>query len=79
MACLKSHGTAPDKDDLYPFAFITDDPFSEVLAAGHDRCIIPQMRENVDAWLDPHPNDLDSLFDILEDRERPYYEHRLAQ
>lgn len=76
VACLWSHWTAPGKDDLYSFAFITDDPPAEVLAAGHDRCIIPLKRENIDAWLDPDPNDLDSLYDILEDRERPFYEHR---
>ena len=26
--------------------------------------------------VDPDPNDLDSLYDILEDREQPYCEHR---
>lgn len=76
VACLWSHWTAPEKDDLYSFAFITDEPPAEVMAAGHDRSIIPLKRENLDAWLDPDPNDLDSLYDILEDRERPYYEHR---
>ena len=78
VACLWSHWTAPGKDDLYSFAFITDAPPAEVLAAGHDRCIIPLKRENIEAWLDPDPNDLDSLYDILEDRERPYFEHHLA-
>ena len=38
VACLWSHWTAPGKDDLYSFAFITDEPPPEVLAAGHDRC-----------------------------------------
>lgn len=79
VACLWSHWTAPGNDDLYSFAFITDDPPAEVRAAGHDRCIIPLKRENVDAWLDPDPNDLDSLYDILDDRERPYFDHRIAQ
>lgn len=78
VACLWSHWTAPDKDDLYSFAFITDVPPAEVLTAGHDRCIIPLKFENIDAWLDPDPKDLDSLYDILDDRERPYYEHQLA-
>lgn len=79
VACLWSHWTAPDKDDLYSFAFVTDEPPPEVLAAGHDRCIVPLKRENIDAWLDPDPNDLDSLYDILADRERPYFVHRPAQ
>lgn len=78
VACLWSHWTAPGKDDLYSFAFITDEPPAEVLAAGHDRCIIPLKRENIDAWLNPDPKDLDSLYDILEDRERPYFDHRVA-
>ena len=79
VACLWSHWTAPGKEDLYSFAFITDDPPAEILAAGHDRCIIPLKRENVDAWLDPDPKDLDALYRILDDRERPYFAHRLAQ
>lgn len=78
VACLWSHWTAPGKEDLYSFAFITDEPPAEVLAAGHDRCIIPIKHENVDAWLNPDPNDLDSLYDILEDRERPFFDHRVA-
>lgn len=76
VACLWSHWTAPGKDDLYSFAFITDAPPPEVLAAGHDRCLILLKRQNIDAWLNPDPNDLDSLYDILADRERPYFEHR---
>ena len=34
--------------------------------------------ENVDAWLNPNGADLASLYEILDDRWRPYYEHRLA-
>ena len=78
VACLWSHWTGSGKEDLYSFAFITDKPPAEVLAAGHDRCIIPIKRENVDVWLDPDPNDLDSLYDILEDRERPFYKHKVS-
>lgn len=78
VACLWSHWTAPGKDDLYSFAFITDEPPPEVLAAGHDRCIIPLKRDDVDAWLNPDPKDLDSLYDILAARERPFYTHKVA-
>lgn len=60
------------------FAAITDDPPEEVAAAGHDRCIVPIKPENVDAWLQPDPSNLDAQDAILDDRERPYYEHRLA-
>lgn len=79
VACLwnmspnADHGT-----DLFSFAAITDEPPPEILAAGHDRCIIPIKPEYVDAWLSPDPGNLQALYDILDDRARPYYEHRLA-
>jgi len=78
VACLWSRWTAPGEPDLLSFAAITDEPPPEVAAAGHDRCIIPIRAENVDAWLNPDPRKLDALYAILDDRERPYYEHRLA-
>ncbi len=67
------HGT-----DLFSFAAITDEPLPEVAAAGHDRCIIPIKNECLDAWLSPDPNNLAAMYAILDDRPRPYYEHRLA-
>jgi putative SOS response-associated peptidase YedK len=79
VACLWSHWMATGQDDLYSFAFITDEPPVEVLAAGHDRCIIPIKRENVEAWLSPDPQNLDAMYAILEDRERPFYQHRPAR
>lgn len=78
VACLWSHWKGDEEPDLYSFAAITDEPPQEVAAAGHDRCIIPIKPENVDAWLNPDPKDLKALYAILDDRERPYYEHRLA-
>jgi putative SOS response-associated peptidase YedK len=78
VACLWSKWTAPGQPDLLSFAAITDEPPAEVEAAGHDRCIVPIKREHVDAWLNPRASDLDALDAILEDRDRPYYEHRLA-
>ena len=63
---------------LLSFAAITDEPPPEVAAAGHDRCIIPIRPENIDAWLNPDPKNLDAMYAILDDRDRPYYEHRLA-
>ena len=77
VACLWSHWQGKD-DELWSFAAITDEPPVEIAAAGHDRCIIPIKSENVDAWLDPNPGRLGDLYAILDDRERPYYEHRLA-
>jgi len=78
IACLWSRWTAPGEPDLLSFAAITDDPPPEVAAAGHDRCVIPIKAEHVDAWLNPDPKNLQALQAILDDRERPYYEHRLA-
>lgn len=72
VACLWSFD---ERDGLYSFAAITDDPPPEIASAGHDRCIIPIKRENLDAWLNPDPTNLSALQGILDDRDRPYYEH----
>jgi putative SOS response-associated peptidase YedK len=78
VACLWSRWSAPGQPDLLSFAAITDEPPPEVVAAGHDRCIVPIKSENIDAWLNPSPSDLKAMYAILDDRDRPYYEHRLA-
>jgi putative SOS response-associated peptidase YedK len=72
VACLWSFD---ERDGLYSFAAITDEPPREIAAAGHDRCIIPIKREHLDAWLNPDSADLTALHAILDDRDRPYYEH----
>ncbi len=77
VACLWSRWTGKDGETLLSFAAITDDPPPEVAAAGHDRCIIPIKPEHLDAWLDPQ-GDVAAMQAILDDRERPYFEHRLA-
>lgn len=76
-ACLWSRTLERDGTPLYSFAAVTDEPPEEVAAAGHDRCIIPIKREHLDSWLSPSA-DLAALYAVLDDRERPYYEHRLA-
>jgi putative SOS response-associated peptidase YedK len=78
VACLWSRWTAPGAPDLLSFAAVTDEPPPEVAAAGHDRCIIPIKEEHVDAWLNPDPAELAKQYAILDDRDRPYYEHQLA-
>jgi putative SOS response-associated peptidase YedK len=78
VACLWSRWTAPGEPDLLSFAAITDEPPAEVAAAGHDRCIIPIREENLERWLRPDRRNLAALYATLDDRERPYYEHRLA-
>lgn len=79
LACLYSHWSgADDAAGLYSFAAITDEPPPEIAAAGHDRCIVPIRRENLDAWLRPDPANRAAAHALLDDRDRPFYEHRLA-
>lgn len=78
VACLWSRWTNGKDPDLLSFAAITDEPPPEVAAAGHNRCIVPIKPENVEAWLNPDQSDLAAQYAILSDRDRPYYEHRLA-
>ncbi|MEN1959083.1 SOS response-associated peptidase family protein [Luteimonas sp. MJ246] len=78
VACLWSSWVGKDGEELLSFAAITDEPPAEVAAAGHDRCIIPIREEHLDLWLVPGAADAPKLFQILDDRERPFYEHREA-
>jgi len=78
VACLWSRWKSPGHPDLLSFAAVTDDPPPEVAAAGHDRCIIPLKLENIDAWLHPDPANRAAQYAILDDRERPFYGHKLA-
>ncbi len=78
VACVWSRWSVPGQPALLSFAAITDEPPPEVAAAGHDRCIIPIKAENVMDWLTPAKSSLAAMYAILDDRERPYYEHRLA-
>lgn len=78
IACVWSHWQGAGQPDLLSFAAITDEPPTEIAAAGHDRCIIPIKPANIDAWLNPSRTDLAAQYAILDDRERPYYEHRMA-
>lgn len=77
IACLYSNWQG-DGDELWSFAAITDEPPPEVATAGHDRCIIPIKEEHLDAWLNPDPSNLKTLYAILDDRQRPYYEYRMS-
>ena len=78
IACLYSEWTDPKGGSpLLSFAAITDEPPTEVAAAGHDRMIINIKPENLDAWLDPAGQSLDEMQRILGDRQTPYYEHEV--
>lgn len=78
VACLWSGSMEGGHGELLSFAAITDDPPAEIAAAGHDRCVIPIKPEHLDAWLRPDPGNLAAQYAILDDRARPWYEHRLA-
>jgi putative SOS response-associated peptidase YedK len=78
VVCLWSHWERPGVPALESFAAITDEPPPEVRETGHDRCVVPIKVENIDAWLTPRGRSKEELFAILDDRPRPYYEHRLA-
>ena len=72
VPCLWSYD---ERDRLYSFAAITDDPEPEVAAAGHDRTILDLKPEHVEAWLNPG-GDVKRMQAIFDDRRHPYYEHR---
>ena len=78
VACLWDRWEGKGEADLESFAAITDDPPPEVAATGHNRCIIPLKQSNLRAWLDPGSRDQGALYQLLDDRERPYYAHELA-
>jgi putative SOS response-associated peptidase YedK len=81
VACLwhRSRGFGEELPEFYSFAAITDEPPEEVAAAGHDRCIVPIRRENMMTWLAPNPAKLGELQAILDDRDRPFYEHQVER
>jgi putative SOS response-associated peptidase YedK len=79
IACLFAEWSDPKTGEkLVSFAAITDDPQPEVAAAGHNRMIVSLAPEAVDRWLTPQWRSADELQAILDDRQRPYYEHRIA-
>ncbi|KVW22091.1 hypothetical protein WK94_13910 [Burkholderia ubonensis] len=78
VACLWSRWTKPGEPDLLLFAVITDDPPPEIEAAGRDRCIILIKPGNIETWRNPSASNLDAMYAIVDDKDRPYYEHKLA-
>ena len=78
IACVWSHWTQAGAPDLDSFAAITDEPPAEVRATGHTRCVIALKDTDVGTWLTPARASKERLEEILSDRERPHYEHRIA-
>jgi putative SOS response-associated peptidase YedK len=80
VACLWTYVEGSDDEPgIYTFAAITDEPPPEVAAAGHDRCIVPIREQDIDSWLAPDAAAIAAQLAILDDRERPYYEHEIVQ
>jgi len=78
VACLWSRWQEEGEPDVLSFAAITDEPPPEIAAVGHDRCIIPIKPGNVERWLCPDASNLVQQYAVLDDRERPYFEHLMA-
>lgn len=74
VPCLWSYD---ERDDLYSFAAITDEPEPEVAAAGHDRTILNLRPEHIDAWL--AGGSASAMHALFDQKQRPYYEHRESQ
>jgi hypothetical protein len=53
-------------------------PASRGLLLRRVRCIIPIKPENIEAWLNPSASSLDAMYAVLDNKDRPYYEHKLA-
>jgi putative SOS response-associated peptidase YedK len=79
IACLWSHWTDPKDPDVRGFAAITDDPPTDVAAAGHDRCIINLPPEHIGAWLTPEGRSIQELQAILSDHAVSSYQHQALQ
>lgn len=78
VPCIWDTWVGKDGSTLDSFALITDEPPAEVLETGHDRCPIFLSESRVDDWLNPKGKSQKELFEILDDRQRPYYRHELA-
>lgn len=78
VPCIWSRWARGD-EVLHSMALITDEPPQEVAQAGHNRCPINLTREAALAWLTPRGRTAKELFAILDQRHRPYYEHRVAE
>ena len=60
--CVWDRWTREGEPELLSFAAITDEPPTEIARR----------------WLTPGGRSLEKLYQVLDDRERPYYEHRVA-
>ncbi len=67
-----------DNGILHSFAAITDEPPSEVSAAGHDRCPVFLARDSLDKWLNPNGFKKEELIALLGHIVRANFQNKVA-
>jgi len=75
VPCLWSNWKGKGEPDLMSFAAITDEAPSDVVTTGVNRCMVAIKPENLDAWLNPDPDNLVGMYKILDDCEHPHWVH----
>ena len=77
VACLWSSWIGMDGEELLSFAAITDEPPTR---SGRLATIGASSDQATRTWtqVESDPANLPAQYAILDDRERPYYEHREA-
>lgn len=63
---------------LHSFALITDEPNSEVAAAGHDRTPIVMKEKYIDLWLSAKCEHLKDYDQIFTDKQPTHFQHQIA-
>jgi putative SOS response-associated peptidase YedK len=77
VACLYAEWEGEDGRRMPCFAAVTDEPPPEVAAAGHNRCPINLTADAAQRWLTPQGRSDAQLQALLDERQRPYYEHEV--
>jgi putative SOS response-associated peptidase YedK len=77
VACIYAEWQGEDGRRMPCFAAITDEPPPEVAAAGHNRCPINLTHDAAQHWLTPQGRSDAELQALLDERQRPYYEHEV--
>jgi putative SOS response-associated peptidase YedK len=77
VACLYAEWVGEDGRRMPCFAAITDDPPSEVAATGHNRCPVNLTADAAQRWLAPQGRSDAELQALLDERQRPHYEHEV--
>ena len=76
--CLYDYYSDGNKS-FYSFAIITDEPNEEVLSSGHDRQPIFLKHKYLERWLNPKEESVESLYEILGESEKTFYNCTVEQ